>query len=75
MVGPLQVVDPAFGVGDVAGDGQHGGVVVRRLVEAGDQVIGAGPRGAGANAKAAGELGLAGRRQGRAFFVANPDPL
>jgi hypothetical protein len=47
----------------------------RRFVKSRDQMGTARPRGAGADRKTAGELGLTRRRQSRALFMANPNPF
>ena len=50
-------------------------MIARSLVEAGDQVRAAGACGAGADAEPAGELGLSGGGQRRAFFMPHADPF
>ncbi len=50
-------------------------MVAARFIKAGDQMVAAGTRGAGAHAEPAGELGLAGGGQRSAFFMPDADPF
>ena len=59
-IGGLDVIDALHFARHVAGERENGRMVARRFVKAGDQMGAAGPRGAGADAEPAGELGLAG---------------
>ena len=59
----------------LAGERQHRRVVAARLVEPGDQMGAARAGRAGADAEPAGELGLAGGGQRRAFLMTDADPF
>jgi hypothetical protein len=74
-IGGLDVIDALHFARHVAGEREHGRVVPRRFVKASDQMGAAWPRGAGADRKTAGQLGLTRRRQSRAFFMANANPF
>ena len=74
-LGGLEEVGALHLARHVAGQRQHRRVVAAGLVEPGDQMRAAGPGGAGADAEPAGQLGLAGGGQRRAFFVAHADPF
>ena len=74
-VGRLHVIDALQLARHVAGQGQDRRMIAARLVEAGDQVSAPRPRRAGADAEPAGQLGLAGGGERRAFLVANADPF
>ena len=74
-LGGLDVIDALHFARHVAGERQHGRVVARRFVKARDQMGAARPRGAGADRKTAGELGLTRGRQSRALLMANANPF
>src|SRR6202022_3569151 len=59
----------------VAGQREHGCVVAARFIKPRHQVVAARAGGAGAYPKPAGELGLAGGGQCRAFLVTDADPF
>ena len=59
----------------LAGDGEHRHVVEPRVVEAGDQMRCARPRGRDADAELAGEFGVGRGHEGRHFLVSRLDEL
>jgi hypothetical protein len=71
----LEVVNAVQLARHVAGDCEHRGMIVCRLVEARDQMVAARPRGPGADRKTPSKLGLACGGKCSALFMAHANPF